>query len=66
MNQMPELDNELCSGCGLCKVVCHRGGLVMTEDKVKVIESADCDYCGDCEEVCPTGAISLPYEITKS
>ena len=63
---IPELDIELCNGCGLCVIACHAGGLVLKNDKVTIIESVQCDYCGVCEAVCLQGAIKCTYIIVSS
>jgi MinD superfamily P-loop ATPase len=66
MSQRPELNQELCDGCGLCVLVCKSGGLVMEKLRVKAVETIECDYCGDCESVCLNGAINLRYQIVRS
>ena len=66
MMVMPELDIELCDGCGLCIIACHGGGIVWKESKVSIIETGTCDYCGVCEMVCPRGAIKCFYVILAS
>jgi len=65
MSQMPELNPELCNGCGLCVLVCQGGGLIIENLRVKAVETEECDYCGDCESVCLTGAINLRYQIVR-
>ncbi len=62
----PELNIELCDGCGLCVVACHGGGIVAEEGKVAIIEIENCDFCGVCEAVCPRGAIACAYIISVS
>ena len=57
------MDQEKCSGCGLCVSVCSCGALVMVDNVVTIIEQVDCHWCALCEDVCPTGAISCPFEI---
>lgn len=63
MALMPEIDRELCSGCGLCLTVCSGEALVLVDNVIVIMESEECDYCTQCEAVCPTGAISCPFEI---
>ena len=60
---MPEINRELCNGCGLCLAVCSCGALVMVENVVFIIETDECGWCTECEAVCPTGAILCPFEI---
>ena len=63
MCEMPIIEQELCTGCGLCVSVCYQRALVLEEDMVRVIETEECSYCTECEAVCPSGAIHCPYEI---
>ncbi|MFH0769319.1 MAG: 4Fe-4S dicluster domain-containing protein [Chloroflexota bacterium] len=65
MTIMPDLDSELCNGCGLCLVVCHGGGITEYGDKVRISETPNCDYCSICEAVCPQGAIRCGYIIVS-
>jgi len=62
---MPEIDRELCNGCGLCLAVCSCKALVLVDNVIVIMESEECDYCTQCEAVCPTGAISCPFEIVE-
>ncbi len=63
MAEMPLLDLDKCTGCGLCLGVCVCGALVLVNNRVSIIETETCGWCTQCEAVCPTGAISCPYEI---
>ena len=63
MAEMPIIDPQKCNGCGLCFTVCQCNGLVMVNNVITIIETAECDWCTDCEAVCPTGAIRCPFEI---
>lgn len=63
MSEMPIIEAEKCSGCGLCVSVCACGALTMVGNVITVVEVDDCGWCAQCELVCPNGAISLPFEI---
>ena len=63
MADMPVIEPEKCSGCGLCIDVCSCEALVLENKVITVIETDDCGWCLQCELVCPTGAISCPFEI---
>ena len=63
MTVMPELDINLCDGCGLCVIACHGGGIVRAEGEVKIVETEKCDFCAVCEAVCPHQAIRCTYII---
>ena len=58
MLELPQINEALCNGCGLCLTVCDCGSLVLVGQVVKIIHAGDCGYCTNCELVCPTGAIS--------
>lgn len=65
---MPQIDEELCTGCGDCIVVCPTDALALVSataySEVAVLADPNaCNYCGDCESVCPVEAIALPYQI---
>ncbi|TKB05661.1 nitroreductase family protein [Desulforhopalus sp. IMCC35007] len=50
------IDTSLCSGCGLCVVVCPYKALNL-EDGVARYVIDDCFCCGHCHAVCPEDAI---------
>jgi len=53
---VPEVDNELCNGCGKCGQLCQYSAIICLKDKAITFEQL-CHSCGGCELVCPTGAI---------
>ena len=53
---VPEVDSELCDGCGKCGQLCQYSAIVCLKDKAMTFEQL-CHSCGGCELVCPTGAI---------
>ncbi len=63
MTVMPELNLELCDGCGLCVAACYGGAIIQVEGKVRIIETENCGFCGVCEMVCSHGAIKCLYII---
>jgi len=54
---VPEVDNELCNGCGKCGELCQYSAIICLKDKALVFEQL-CHSCGGCMLVCPTGAIT--------
>lgn len=54
-----KIDEEKCTGCGLCVDACHEGALQMVNGKARLVSDSYCDGLGDCLPECPTGAIAL-------
>ena len=52
------IDEDKCTGCGLCKSLCIRDNIEMVNDKAVDVEG-NCFDCGQCSCACPTGAISI-------
>ncbi len=52
----PEVDIDLCTGCGLCIPICKRKAIGIDND-LAVIDQEDCKHCGRCMSVCPSDAI---------
>jgi Fe-S-cluster-containing hydrogenase component 2 len=53
------IDEEKCTGCGLCAGACHEGAIDIVDGKAKLVRENFCDGFGDCLPACPTGAISF-------
>ncbi|MFX1367842.1 MAG: ATP-binding protein [Promethearchaeota archaeon] len=56
---MITIDEERCTGCGLCVPSCAEGALQIIDEKAKVISESFCDGLGACLGECPEGALSL-------
>jgi NAD-dependent dihydropyrimidine dehydrogenase PreA subunit len=54
-----ELEEEKCSGCGMCLIVCPHAVLGMNEKHVKIEHRDACMECGACAKNCPTDALSV-------
>jgi len=56
------IDEELCSGCGICAEVCVYDALSLHERKgVMTINEVLCKGCGACAVACPSKAIKLSH-----
>jgi len=55
------VEQELCSGCGLCVEACSNGAISIV-DETAVIDPAVCQQCEICMEICPEGAITSNLE----
>lgn len=55
------INQETCTGCGLCSRVCSKKILEMNHGKVEVVDYTDwgCCQCGLCMSVCPTRSIQV-------
>lgn len=54
---VPEVDAELCNGCGKCGELCQYSAIISLKSKAMTFEQL-CHSCGGCMLVCPTGAIT--------
>jgi heterodisulfide reductase subunit A len=62
-----KVDEDLCSGCGVCEVVCPYNAITVDkEEKLSHINPALCKGCGACAAACPSGAIEqLGFETKE-
>lgn len=54
-----KIDEEKCTGCGLCAEACHEGAIEIIDGKARVTREDYCDGLGDCLPACPTNAITF-------
>ena len=54
-----KIDEELCTGCGLCVTPCAEGAIEIVDGKAKVVKEELCDGAGFCLAVCPEGALTV-------
>ncbi len=55
-----QVNQEFCSGCGVCADTCCVGAIQMV-DQHAVIDEALCTQCEACIDACPNGAITALY-----
>ncbi|MFX0098499.1 MAG: ATP-binding protein [Candidatus Hodarchaeota archaeon] len=54
-----KIDEELCTGCGLCAEGCPEGAIQIIDGKARLVSDLLCDGLGACIGDCPEGAISI-------
>ena len=59
LRKIIEIDQEKCTGCGLCVTACHEGAIALVDGKAKLVKDSYCDGLGDCLPACPEDAISF-------
>jgi NAD-dependent dihydropyrimidine dehydrogenase PreA subunit len=53
----PIINEDECSGCGICVDACPDSVLELVDDKAELVNEDDCTGCAGCMEECPMGAI---------
>ncbi|UCF09842.1 MAG: 4Fe-4S binding protein [Candidatus Bipolaricaulota bacterium] len=53
------IDEEKCTGCGICIVACAEGALEIVDGVARLVGDVYCDGLGDCLGECPEGALTL-------
>lgn len=53
----PIINEDECSGCGICIDACTDGVLELIHDKAECVNEDDCTGCASCMEECPMGAV---------
>jgi len=60
------IDEELCSGCRICEILCAYKAISFDEEKeVSRVNEALCKGCGVCVAACPSGANTSKHFTTK-
>jgi len=54
-----KIDEEKCTGCGLCVTACAEGALQIIDGKARLVSEVYCDGLGACLGECPEGALTI-------
>ncbi|OHB64871.1 MAG: 4Fe-4S ferredoxin [Planctomycetes bacterium RBG_13_62_9] len=54
-----KIDEQKCTGCGLCATACAEGAIKIINGKAKLVSDSYCDGLGACLGHCPEGAITI-------
>ena len=52
------IDEEKCTGCGICVDIGHCYAITMEDEKAKIFIE-NCTGCSTCTDICPVGAMSM-------
>ena len=59
IRKIVHIDEEKCTGCGLCAEACHEDAIQMIDGKARLVKDDYCDGLGDCLPACPADAIQI-------
>ena len=54
-----QLDQDKCTGCGMCLIVCPHAVLGMDNGHARIENRDACMECGACAQNCPTKAVTV-------
>jgi len=63
------LNQDLCSGCGVCVTVCPYDALRLKKSdggRVAVMDTVKCKRCGLCISTCPSGAVTIDDSLAEN
>lgn len=58
-----QLDANLCTGCGLCVMVCPHSVFEIRNRKARITDLNNCMECGACALNCQFGALSVKWGV---
>lgn len=61
--ERPEIDYDVCTGCGLCFLGCPEAAIALARDGLPIIDFDHCKGCMICAQMCPLHAIGRTKEV---
>lgn len=62
LSEMVVRNEDLCSQCGACTIVCPAGALYLQRPSMEVVfDSKKCLVCGSCVQYCPFKAMEVKW-----
>ena len=65
LRKVVRIDEEKCTGCGICVPACAEGALRIVDGKARLVSDKYCDGLGACLGECPEGAITIEEREAK-
>ena len=59
LRKIISIDEEKCTGCGLCVPSCAEGAIEIVDGKARLVSDRYCDGLGACLGECPAGALKV-------
>jgi len=59
LRNIVKIDEEKCTGCGLCVTACAEGAIKIIDGKARLVSEIYCDGLGACLGHCPEDAITI-------
>ena len=53
------LDESLCTGCGMCTIVCPHAVFELRDNKSRIADYGACMECGACSRNCESKALTV-------
>jgi ferredoxin len=65
VRKIVKIDEEKCTGCGLCVPACAEGAIRVIDGKARLVSEIYCDGLGACLGECPEGAITIEERLSN-
>jgi ferredoxin len=59
LRKIIQIDQEKCTGCGICIDSCAEGALALVNGKARLVKEKYCDGLAACLKECPQGALKI-------